>query len=145
MATSTTTPKGKYTESLTFSTPNCIYANYGKLGKPSLQSDGVTNWKHSHNPHLDDGCVNFWKDFLKNFLFRFWQDFSSFQKFFQNLKGFYARFLQIWPRNFTIWKVLVVSTGDRHRGPIGQNENSCKTSNFFWKTQKKFFKTSKSF
>src|SRR5882724_7876045 len=36
-ATSTTTPKGKYTESLTFSTPNCIYADYGKLGKPSLQ------------------------------------------------------------------------------------------------------------
>ena len=36
MAASTTTPKGKYTESLTFSTPNCIYANYGKLGKPSL-------------------------------------------------------------------------------------------------------------
>jgi len=36
-ATSTATPKGKYTESLTFSTPNCIYANYGKLGKPSLQ------------------------------------------------------------------------------------------------------------
>jgi hypothetical protein len=36
-ATSTTMPKGKYTESLTFSTPNCIYANYGKLGKPSLQ------------------------------------------------------------------------------------------------------------
>ena len=35
-ATDTTTPKGKYTESLTFSTPNCIYANYGKLGKPSL-------------------------------------------------------------------------------------------------------------
>jgi len=28
--------KGKYTESLTFSTPNCIYADYGKLGKPSL-------------------------------------------------------------------------------------------------------------
>ena len=37
-ATSTTTPKGKYTESLTFSTPNCIYANYGKLGKPCLQA-----------------------------------------------------------------------------------------------------------
>jgi hypothetical protein len=37
MATSTTTPKGKYTESLTFSTPNCIYANYVKLGKSSLQ------------------------------------------------------------------------------------------------------------
>src|ERR1700729_1373473 len=36
-AASTATPKGKYTESLTFSTPNCIYANYGKLGKPSLQ------------------------------------------------------------------------------------------------------------
>jgi hypothetical protein len=36
MAASTTMPKGKYTESLTFSTPNCIYANYGKLGKPSL-------------------------------------------------------------------------------------------------------------
>ena len=27
MATSTTTPKGKYTESQTFSTPNCIYAD----------------------------------------------------------------------------------------------------------------------
>ena len=40
MATSTTTPKGKYTESLTFSTSNCIYANYGKLGKPSLQQHG---------------------------------------------------------------------------------------------------------
>ena len=37
MATDTTMPKGKYTESLTFSTPNCIYADYGKLGKPSLQ------------------------------------------------------------------------------------------------------------
>ena len=37
MATDTTTLKGKYTESLTFSTPNCIYADYGKLGKPSLQ------------------------------------------------------------------------------------------------------------
>ena len=36
-ATSTTMPKGKYTESLTFSNPNCIYANYEKLGKPSLQ------------------------------------------------------------------------------------------------------------
>ena len=35
-ATDTTTPKGKYTESLTFSTPNCIYANYGKLGKLHL-------------------------------------------------------------------------------------------------------------
>ena len=35
-ATDTTTLKGKYTESLTFSTPNCIYADYGKLGKPSL-------------------------------------------------------------------------------------------------------------
>jgi len=35
-AASTTMPKGKYTENLTFSTPNCIYANYGKLGKPSL-------------------------------------------------------------------------------------------------------------
>ena len=38
------------------------------------------------------------------------------------------------------------------RGPIGQNENSCKTSEnscktseIFWKTQKKVFKTSKSF
>ena len=38
MATNTTMPKGKYIESLTFSTLNCIYANYGKLGKPSLQS-----------------------------------------------------------------------------------------------------------
>ena len=36
MAASTTMPKGKYTESLTFSTLNCIYANYGKLGKPRL-------------------------------------------------------------------------------------------------------------
>ena len=36
MATDTTTPKGKYTESLTFSTPNCIYADCGKLDKPSL-------------------------------------------------------------------------------------------------------------
>ena len=36
MATDTTTLKGKYTESLTFSTLNCIYADYGKLGKPSL-------------------------------------------------------------------------------------------------------------
>ena len=36
MAASTTMPKGKYTESLTFGSPNCIYANYGKLGKPSL-------------------------------------------------------------------------------------------------------------
>ena len=35
-ATDTTTLKGKYTESLTFSTPNYIYADYGKLGKPSL-------------------------------------------------------------------------------------------------------------
>ena len=34
--TDTTTLKGKYTESLTFSTPNCIYADYGKLGKPTL-------------------------------------------------------------------------------------------------------------
>jgi len=32
-AMSSTKPKGKYTESLTFSTPNCIYVNYGKLGK----------------------------------------------------------------------------------------------------------------
>ena len=38
MAASTTTPKGKYTESLTFSTLNCIYANYGKLAKPRLQA-----------------------------------------------------------------------------------------------------------
>ena len=38
MATDTTTLKGKYTESLTLSTPNCIYADYGKLGKPSLQA-----------------------------------------------------------------------------------------------------------
>ena len=38
MATDTTMLQGKYTESLTFSTPNCIYADYGKLGKPSLQS-----------------------------------------------------------------------------------------------------------
>ena len=37
-ATDTTTLKGKYTESLTFSTPNCIYADYGKFGKPSLQA-----------------------------------------------------------------------------------------------------------
>ena len=37
-ATDTTTPKGKYTENLTFSTPNCIYADYGKLGKPSLHN-----------------------------------------------------------------------------------------------------------
>jgi len=37
MATSTTTPKGKYTESLTFSIQNCIYANYGKLG--------LTRWR----------------------------------------------------------------------------------------------------
>ena len=36
MAASTTTPKGKYTESQTFSTPNCIYANYGKLSNPGL-------------------------------------------------------------------------------------------------------------
>jgi hypothetical protein len=36
MATSTTTLKGKYTESLTFSTPNSTHANYEKLGKPSL-------------------------------------------------------------------------------------------------------------
>src|ERR1700677_3521524 len=36
-AASTTMPKGKYTESLTFSTPNGIYANYGKLGMPSSQ------------------------------------------------------------------------------------------------------------
>ena len=35
-AADTTTPKGKYTESLAFNTPNCIYADYGKLGKPSL-------------------------------------------------------------------------------------------------------------
>jgi len=38
MAAGTTMPKGKYTASLTFSTPNCIYANYGKLGKPSLHA-----------------------------------------------------------------------------------------------------------
>ena len=31
------------------------------------------------------------------------------------------------------------------RGPIGQNKNSCKTSEIFWKTQKQVFKTSKSF
>ena len=42
-ATDTTTPKGKYTESLTFSTPNCIYANYGKLGKPSLHPHTLRN------------------------------------------------------------------------------------------------------
>src|ERR1700677_1196550 len=42
-ATSTTMPKGKYAESLTFSTPNGIYANYGKLGKPSLQTIAVGN------------------------------------------------------------------------------------------------------
>ena len=45
MATSTTMPKGKYTESLTFSTPNGIYANYGKLGKPSLHP-GTKRWSH---------------------------------------------------------------------------------------------------
>ena len=43
-AASTTTPKGKYTESLTFSTPNCIYANYGKLGKPSLHVPSSLFW-----------------------------------------------------------------------------------------------------
>ena len=42
-ATDTTTLKGKYTASLTFSTPNCIYADYGKLGKPSLQFLGYQN------------------------------------------------------------------------------------------------------
>ena len=41
MATDTTTLKGKYTESLTFSTPNCIYADYGKFGKPSLPNYGT--------------------------------------------------------------------------------------------------------
>jgi len=41
MAASTTMPKGKYTESLTFSTLNCIYANYGKLGKQSLHPHAV--------------------------------------------------------------------------------------------------------
>ena len=35
--------KGKYTESLTFSTPNCIYADYGKLGKPSLHPHTLWN------------------------------------------------------------------------------------------------------
>ena len=35
-ATDTTILKGKYTDSLTSSTPNCIYADYGKLGRPSL-------------------------------------------------------------------------------------------------------------
>ena len=35
MATDTTMPKGKYTESQTFSL-HCIYADYGELGKPSL-------------------------------------------------------------------------------------------------------------
>jgi hypothetical protein len=35
--------KGKYTESLTFSTPNCIYADYGKLGKPSLHPHTLQN------------------------------------------------------------------------------------------------------
>jgi hypothetical protein len=43
-ATSTTKPKGKYTKSLTFSTPNCICANYGKLGKPSLPKDTCKNY-----------------------------------------------------------------------------------------------------
>ena len=43
MATDTTTLKGKYTESLTFSTPNCIYADYGKLGKPSLHPHTLQN------------------------------------------------------------------------------------------------------
>ena len=36
MATNTTVPKDKYTESLTFSPQNCIYADDGKLGKPNL-------------------------------------------------------------------------------------------------------------
>ena len=48
MATDTITPKGKYTESLTFSTPDCIYADYGKLGKSSLQFS---------NYHLCTNCV----------------------------------------------------------------------------------------
>ena len=42
-AASTTMPKDKYTESLTFSTLNCIYVNYGKLGKLSLHLCGRTN------------------------------------------------------------------------------------------------------
>ena len=42
-ATDTTTLKGKYTESLTFGTPNCIYGNYGKLGKPSLYHHTLWN------------------------------------------------------------------------------------------------------
>src|ERR1700683_1458342 len=46
MATSTTTPKGKCTESLTFSTPNCICADYGKLGKPSL-----------HQPYIEGESI----------------------------------------------------------------------------------------
>ena len=32
MTADTTTLRGKYIESLTFSTPNCIYTDYGKLG-----------------------------------------------------------------------------------------------------------------
>ena len=56
-AASTTTLKGKYTESLTFSTAKCIYANYGKLGKPSLHTtmyasksdqNGLQNLIHPH-------------------------------------------------------------------------------------------------
>src|SRR3984957_21151835 len=56
-ATDTTMPKGKYTESLTFSTPNCIYANYGKLGKPSLQGQGQGRCVF----HAESGSRKPWK------------------------------------------------------------------------------------
>ena len=58
-ATSTTTPKGKYTESLTFSTPNCICANYGKLVKPSLvQFQSIWLVTHHRQPCQNQNVVN---------------------------------------------------------------------------------------
>ena len=53
MATDTTIPKGKYTESLTFSTLNCIYADYGKLGKLSLH---LTGEKSAEPPKVNPTC-----------------------------------------------------------------------------------------
>ena len=77
-----------------------IYTDVEYIGKDICKrnqaeicrSDGVTNrrhiWKHGHNPHLDDGCVNFWKDFLKVLSKISFLDFDKFSKIISEFERF---------------------------------------------------------
>ena len=52
------------------------------------KSSEISRYSHSHNPHLDDGCVNFLKDFLKVLSKISFLDFDKFSKIISEFERF---------------------------------------------------------